>query len=151
MWLEQSKRIRVIFGGLVQRSDFGFSQVDANGMLRPAFQSPPLGQFFSYCSGSGIVKTHAINNCSLRDGAENSWWRVARLRMPGHPTEFTEAEAQGCPGGQGVCVFVHAGGQSHRIRKAQPQQFDGEFRWSKGSSKSTADRFTATRPSEQAQ
>src|SRR4051812_39668059 len=105
MWLEQTKGIRVIFGGLVQRSDFGFSQVDANGMLRPAFQSPPLGQFFSYCSGSGIVKTHTIDDGRFGDGAENTWGRVARLRMPSHAAELTEAEAQGCPGGQGICVF----------------------------------------------
>ena len=124
---QDTQGVRVIFGGFFERGDFGFAEVDADGVVGPAVERAPFGKLAGHFLGPGIVETHAVDEGFVGHGAEHARRRIAGLRVPGDAAEFAEAEAKRGPDGRGVSVFVHAGGETDGVGKAEAEEFDGQL------------------------
>src|SRR5258706_3855603 len=60
VFAKRSERVGVIFGRVLQRGDFGFAEIDADGMFGPAPKRAPLRQLLRDSFGAGVVESHAI-------------------------------------------------------------------------------------------
>ena len=96
-------------------------------MIWPETGFFPFAKFLGDGFRAGIVETHAVYNCLVRDNAEHSWRRISRLRVPRHAAEFAETKAKFFPSGNGGGKFVHAGGKPDWIWKFQAENFHGQF------------------------
>jgi hypothetical protein len=125
---EEAERAGVILGGGLERGDFGFAEVDADGMRGPAPQRAPVRELLREGFGAGIVEAHAVDERFVGDGAEHARGGIAGLRVPGDAAEFTEAEPERGPDGRGGGVFVHARGEPDGVAELQAEGFDGKLR-----------------------
>ena len=128
MIAKHSKRIRVIFRGFFERRDLGFAQVDSDRMTGPTADRSPLGQLSRDCFRAGIVEAHPVDQCFVSNGSEHARSRIAGLRMPGHPPEFTETESENFPHGYCRRLFIHARGEADRIGEGESEELNGQLR-----------------------
>src|SRR5947209_13570324 len=58
---EKTKGVGVIFRRFFQRRDFGFAEINPDGMFGPAPEGAPFGKRLSNGFRAGIVTSHAVN------------------------------------------------------------------------------------------
>src|ERR1035437_7284807 len=145
---QDAERICVIPGGFFERCDFGFAEVDADGMIRPATGFFPFREFLRHGFRAGIIEAHAVDDGFVGDGAEHPGLGIARLRVPRHAAEFAETETERGPAGNGGGVLVHAGGEADRIGKVQSKNFGRQFRRTENFFNNVTGKFAAAHAGE---
>ena len=116
-----AERLRVFGGGLLQRGDLRFAQIDAHGMRGPKPLGSPGRQPFGQGGRAAVVETHAVDERLVRHVPEHPRQGIARLGVGGHASELAESEPERFPHGHGHALLVHAGGESDRIGEAQAE------------------------------
>ena len=114
---EEAKGVGVIFGGFGEWSDFGFAEVESDGMGGPEAGLFALGQGAGHDFGTGIVEAHAIDEGLIGNGAEEAGRGIAGLGMPGDAAQFAKAKTERGPDGDGLSEFVHTGGEADGVGK----------------------------------
>ena len=125
---QDAERAGIVCRRFFERRDFGFSEVDADGMRRPQAGFFPTGQLFGNGFRTGIVEAHAVDNAFIRNGAEHPGLGIAILRVPRDAAQFGETETERSPAGDGGRMFVHTRGQTNGIGKFQTKNIGGHFR-----------------------
>src|SRR5947208_16685755 len=70
--------------------------------------------------------------------------------MPGYAAQFAETESERGPGRNGCGIFVHAGGETDRVRKPQAEQIDWQSWRAKNRLNRITQNFMPARPGQRA-
>lgn len=145
---EDAEGVCVIVCRLVQWRDLGLAEVDADGVVRPPALLAPGGEAFGQRARAAVVKTHAVDERLIGHGAEHPGLRIARLRVPSHTAEFTEAEAQRAPDRRGDGLLVHARRETDGVGESEVEEFHRQIPRSKSAGERATQRRLPRRPSQ---
>src|SRR5215475_4465013 len=109
----------------------GFTNIDSDWNRGPSPTLTQSAQAFRDDISTVIVKTQAVNQCSLFRQPKDAWPRISRLSHGGHGPDLNETEPHRLPCRQGDAVLVQPGREADRIRKGQTKQRFWVRRWCK--------------------
>ena len=125
---QNAEGVGVILGGLVQRRDLGFAEVDAHGMGGPAAGFFPFGEFLRHGFRAGIVEAHAVD-----DGLVGIARNMRGGGLPGcgcqvTPPSSLNPKPSAAQRGHGGSVLVHAGREADGIGEGEAEEFHRQRR-----------------------
>ena len=124
---EDAEGISVVVRSFFERRNLRLAKVDADGVVRPSTLIAPCGESIGQCASTAVIEAHPIDERLVSDGTKHPRLRIARLRVPCHPPQLAEAEAERPPDGNGGSLLVHACSEAHGVRKAQSKETDGQL------------------------